>query len=120
MFSPIGGPKEDDQDIDWIDDLKFYIDNENKLLQNHIFPAIKKHEKYIGHPKVYKIYLQAIKPCLNDYCHTFKVDEPEEKFPEDALEKLARQMATEQEKFIENGDYKKKDHEINTAIRKTF
>jgi hypothetical protein len=25
LFSPIGAPKEADQDIDWIGDLKFYI-----------------------------------------------------------------------------------------------
>lgn len=107
MFSPLGAPKEDEQDIDWIDDLKFYIDNENRLLNNYFFPAVKKHEQYVGNPNVYKIYVRAIRPCLADYCKTFGIEKPEEKFPEDAIIALAKRMAEEQEKFIEKGDYKK-------------
>jgi hypothetical protein len=108
MFSPVGGPSEEEnQDVDWIDDLKFYIDNEDKLLNNYFFPAVKKHEKYAGHPDAYKIYLKALKPCIEDYCTTFKIENPNEKFPEDKLVELARKMADEQSKFIEKGDYKK-------------
>ena len=107
MFSPIGGPKEDDQDIDWIDDLKFYMDNEDSLLNRHIFPAVKTHEKHLGHPQIYKVYLHAIKPCLEDYCKTFEIEDPEEKFPMEQLVELAKYMASEQEKFIKEGDYKK-------------
>jgi hypothetical protein len=109
MFSPIGGPQEDDQDVDWLEDLKFYIDNENRLLNNYFFPAVKKHEQHIGNPNVYKIYLRAIRPCLDDYCKTFGIKDSEEKFTEDALIELARTMASEQEKFIEEGDYKKEE-----------
>ena len=107
MFSPVGGPKEDDQDINWLDDLKFYIDNENSLLNQHIFPTVKKHQQYVGHPDVYKLYLRAIKPCLEDYCKTFNIEDAEEKFPVDQLVELAKYMASEQEKFIKEGDYKK-------------
>lgn len=106
MFSPIGGPKEDNQDIDWIDDLKFYIDNEDSLLNRHFFPAVKQHEKHVGHPQAYRIYLRAIKPCLEDYCQTFEIENPEEKFPMDQLIELAKFMVAEQEKHIKNGDYK--------------
>ena len=107
MFSPMGAPKEDDQDIDWIDDLKFYIDNEGQLLNNYFFPAIKKHEQHIGNPNVYKIYLRAIKPCLENYCETFNIDDSKEKFSEESLIELAKKMAEEQEQYIKNGDYKK-------------
>ena len=107
MFSPLGSPKEDDQDIDWVDDLKFYIDNEDRLIEKYLFPAVKKHEQHVGNPNVYKIYLHAIKPCLEDYCKTFEIENPEEKFTDDVLETLARQMAEQQEKFIESGDYEK-------------
>ena len=109
MFSPIGGPQEDDQDVDWLEDLKFYIDNENRLLNNYFFPAVKKHEQHVGNPNVYKIYLRAIRPCLDDYCKTFDIKDSEEKFTEDALIELARTMANEQEKFIKEGDYKKEE-----------
>jgi hypothetical protein len=107
MFSPVGAPKEDDQDIDWVDDLKFYIDNEDRLLEKYLFPAVKKHKEHVGNPNVYKIYLRAIRPCLEDYCKTFNVEDPEEKFSEEALENLAKQLAHDQEKFIEDGDYEK-------------
>lgn len=107
MFSPVGGPKEEENDIDWIDDLKFYIDNEDRLLNNYFFPAVKKHEEYVGHPSVYKIYLKALRPCIEDYCNTFEIKDPKEKFPEDQLIELAKKMAAEQEAYINKGDYKK-------------
>ncbi len=31
MFSPIGAPQTPDQDIDWIGDLKFYVDNNDRF-----------------------------------------------------------------------------------------
>jgi len=107
MFSPLGAPQEDDQDVDWLDDLKFYIDNEDHLLNNYFFPAVKKHEQHPGHPSAYKIYLRAIRPCLDDYCDTFNIEDSKEKFSEESLVELAKLMAAEQEKFIEKGDYKK-------------
>lgn len=106
LFSPIGSPKEDDQEIDWLDDLKFYIDNNDELLNNYFFPAVKKHEEHVGHPHVYKIYLKVIKPCLNDYCKRFEVEDIEDKFPKESLIGLAKRMAEEQENHIKNGDYK--------------
>ena len=109
MFSPLGAPREDDQDIDWLEDLKFYIDNEDRLLNNYFFPAVKKHKQHVGNPNAYKLYLRAIQPCLKDYCETFKIEDPEKKFPEEALVDLARTMANEQENHIEKGDYAKKD-----------
>lgn len=107
MFSPVGGPKDEEQDVDWIDDLKFYIDNENRLLNNYIFPTVAKHKKHVGNPNVYKLYVQALKPCIKDYCKTFNIEDPDEKFPENAIINLARSMATTQENFIKKGDYDK-------------
>jgi len=107
MFSPMGAPTEEDQDVDWLEDLKFYIDNEDRLLEKYLFPAVKKHKQHVGNPNAYKLYLRAIKPCLEDYCKTFEVEDVEEKFTDEALENLAKQMANEQEKFIQEGDYEK-------------
>lgn len=105
LFSPIGSPKEDDQDIDWLDDLKFFIDNDDGLLQKYMFPAVKKHEQYRGNPNVYKIYLRVLRPCLDAYCDQFDIDDRDEKFSDDKLEQLAKRIAGEQERHIENGDY---------------
>jgi hypothetical protein len=106
MFSPMGGPKENDQDINWGNDLKFYIDNNDRLLEKYFFPAIRKHEKHAGNPNVYKLYLQALMPCLKEYCSKFEIKDSEEKFSKDVLEELAKSMAKEQEAFIKKGDYR--------------
>lgn len=106
MFSPVGGPKEDDQDIDWIDDLKFFMDHSDQILNNYVFPAVRIHEKHLGHPDVYKVYLRILKPCIKEYCKTFNVDNTEDKFSTDKLVDLAKSIAKEQEGYIKKGDYK--------------
>lgn len=107
MFSPIGAPKSNKTEIDWLDDLKFYIDNENSMLQKNLFPAIEKHKKYIDHPKAYKIYLDPIRRCCKNYCERFEIEDADEKFSEEKLIELAKHMAEEQKEFIKRGDYDK-------------
>lgn len=107
MFSPIGAPKADQSDIDWLDDLKFYIDNDNSMLQKNLFPAIEKHKKHIDHPDAYKIYLAPIKRCCENYCEKFEIEDAEEKFSKEKLIELAKHIAQEQKKFILHGDYGK-------------
>jgi len=105
MFSPIGAPKDDQQDIDWLDDLKFYIDNDDTMLNQYFFPAVKKHKEHAGNPNAYKIYIRPVENCLGHYCKKFDVESPEEKFPKEKLIDLAKQFSEEQEKYIKNGDY---------------
>lgn len=105
MFSPLGGPQEDEQDVDWTGDLKFYIDNDTKMLENYFFPAVKKHKEYLGHPSAYKIYIKPLKRCLESYCEEFKIEDRDEKFTEQAMLELAQKICKEQETFIKQGDY---------------
>ena len=105
MFSPIGAPKESEQDIDWLGDLKFYIDNDEKMLSNHFFPAVRRHQEYRGNPNAYKLYIKPIERCLESYCNKFEIQDREQKFPKEALIELAKQIAKEQENHIEAGDY---------------
>lgn len=105
MFSAIGAPKQDQEEVDWLDDLKFFIDNDDDALDRYFFPAIKKHKKYKGHPDAYKLYIKSIEHCKDNYCKKFEIDEPEEKFPKDKIIDLAKRFAEEQEKHIEKGDY---------------
>jgi hypothetical protein len=107
MFSPIGAPHEEQQDIDWLDDLKFFIDNDDTMLNQYFFPAVKKHKEHKGHPDAYKIYIRPIESCMGHYCKKFDIDEPQEKFPKEKLIDLAKRIATEQEKHIARGDYDK-------------
>lgn len=106
MFSPIGAPQTPDQDIDWQGDLKFYVDNNDKLLNQYFFPAIKKHKEYKGNPNAYKLYVKPFEKCLEQYCEQFEIEDREEKFPKEKLIQLAKEFAAQQEKFLDKGDYK--------------
>lgn len=105
MFSAIGAPKDNEQEIDWLDDLKFFIDNDSALLNQYFFPAIKRHKEYQGNPNVFKVYIRPIENCLGHYCDKFDIEDREEKFPKEKLIDLAKRFAEEQEKFLEKGDY---------------
>jgi len=105
MFSPIGAPRSEPQDIDWVGDLKFFIDNDDELLTKHLFPAVEKHKKNIDHPDVHKVYLAPIYKCLESYCKKYNIEDTDEKFPKEKLVELAKRIASEQTKFIEKGDY---------------
>jgi hypothetical protein len=105
MFSPIGAPQEQDQEIDWLDDLKFFIDNDDRMLNQYFFPAVKRHREHQGNPNVYKVYIRPLENCLGHYCKKFEIESPEEKFPKEKLIELAKRIANEQEQFLERGDY---------------
>lgn len=105
MWSAIGAPKDQEQEVDWLDDLKYFIDNDNDSLNRYFFPAVKKHQEYKGHPEVFKIYISPLKNCLDNYCKKFDIQDREEKFPKEKLIDLAKRIANEQEKHIEKGDY---------------
>jgi hypothetical protein len=105
MFSAIGAPKETDQEIDWLDDLKFFIDNDTDILSRHFFPAVKRHKEHRGNPNVFKVYIRPLEACKEAYCQQYEIEDPEEKFPKAKIIELAKRCAEEQEKIIERGDY---------------
>lgn len=105
MFSPLGGPKVDDQSIDWADDLKFFIDNNSDLLSRHILPAVEKQKKYIDHPDSYKVYIKPLLACVEEYCKMFDVEDKDEIFTTECITEVARNFADQQKNFITNGDY---------------
>jgi hypothetical protein len=107
MFSPIGAPKDDQEDVDWVGDLKVFIDNDNELLSNHFFPAVKKHSRDIEDSDAYKIYLKPISMCLDKYCEEYQIENRDQRFPNDKLIELAKNIAGEQKAHIEKGDYTK-------------
>lgn len=107
MFSPIGAPKQDQADIDWLDDLKFFIDNDTDILSQFFFPAVKRHQEHRGNPNAFKLYIRPLEDCKEAYCKRFEIDHPEEKFPKESIIELAKRCAEEQEKIIERGDYDK-------------
>ena len=105
MFSAIGAPKEQDDEVDWLDDLKFFIDNDDKMLNQYFFPAVKRHQEHKGNPQAFKIYIRPIENCLNHYCEKYDIQDKEQKFPKEKLIDLAKRIADEQENYIKRGDY---------------
>ncbi len=116
MFPAQEEPNEN-AEIDWVDDLKFYIDNDHHMMATYLFPAIKRHEQHIDHPKAYKIYLKPILSCYKHYCDKFNIKDPQEKFDKESLIKLAKHIAEEQKKHIEDGDYgnQGKKHKVSES-----
>lgn len=100
------GPQQAEDEINWLDDLKFYIDNDDAALTTHLFPAINKHKEHKGHPDAYKLYVPGLTKCAEEYCKKYETESPaNELFPKDAIIELARNMAEVQEEFIKKGDY---------------
>jgi len=107
MFEPKPGLMYNDlSDVDWADDLKFFIDNENSLLEKHIFPAVEKHQRHAGHPNCYRFYVKPIIECIKVYVKRFEIEEPKKIFTREIVESIAKKISEEQEKHIKDGDYK--------------
>jgi hypothetical protein len=105
MFSPFEGSQELEQEVDWLDDLKFFIDHNHDLLTMQMMPAIHRHKKYVGSPNAYKIYMKPLMRCVNEYCETFDVKDKDECFPVEKIEGLAKNIASVQENYIKDGQY---------------
>lgn len=108
MFSAIGAPKNDLSDIDWIDDLKFFIDNNDDILENHIFPAVRRQEKNPDIEDSFRLYLKPLKICIKKYVAAYDVPDPKDKFTSEKIIELAKKIAAEQKKHIKDGDYENK------------
>ncbi len=93
-------------DIDYVSDLKFFIDNDNELVSQTLFPAIKKHRKLGGDPSQYQIYVSAVKSAIPKYCDEYRMtDIKDDVFTNEVIEKVCKRFAEEQGKYIERGDY---------------
>lgn len=105
MFSPIGGPTDKDTDIDWIGDLKFFMDHNDAVVRDLILPAVQKHKTSPKAPNAYKLYILPAMKCRKLYADKFDIKDVEEKIKHDQILLLARKMAEEQSKHIEKKSY---------------
>lgn len=106
MFGPLGGPREEeDQNVDWADDLKFFIDHNDKLLSKYILPAAQKQKQHADHPDVHQVYVKPLMACAEEYCKMFDVENKDEIFTNECITEIAKNFASQQKSFIDNGDY---------------
>lgn len=105
MFSPVGGPTDKDQDVDWLGDLKFFMDHNDAVVRDLILPIVQKHKKFLKHSDAYKLYIMPAMKCRKIYADKFDIQDVEKKISQKEIIKLARKMAEEQRKHIEKKDY---------------
>lgn len=107
FFSAQPEDREDkEKDIDWLGDLKFFVDNDHDALVEFIFPAVDQHKKNVEDPKAYKVYIKPLRQCAIKYCKKFDTEKDHKTlFPTEEIVKLAKHIAETQKEFIERGDY---------------
>ena len=115
FFNP-GKKKELVDEVDWYADLKFFIDNTDECFTRFLYPAIERQSSHLTHPRVYQVYIKPIKRCIKMYAKEFGVTELDKKFPYASIVELAKQIAKEQEEFINRGDYNMRIHEIVESV----
>lgn len=95
-----------DSDIDYASDLKFYIDNDDELTSQSLFPAVKKHKHLGGSPDQHQVYLDVVKTAIPKYCEEYDLTDIEEDiFTNEIIEAICKRFAEEQSRFLERGDY---------------
>jgi len=94
-------------DINYLNDLKFFIDNDTDRLSKNFFPAIKQQQANDG-PESFKFYLKPLSDSCEEYCKEYDLsDIKDEIFTRESLVELAKEIAAEQSEFIKNGSYNK-------------
>jgi hypothetical protein len=95
-----------DPEINYLEDLKFFIDNEDPLLSKFFFPAISKHKDSGDDENSYKLYIAPIRKSIDVYCDKFKLNDiRDDLFSKDSVIKIAKRFAEEQKKHIGHKDY---------------
>lgn len=95
-----------DSEVDYLNDLKFWVSNNDDMLTKVFFPAIQKHKQHFDNKDVYKVYLNPLKKCCEAYCREYDLmHSMDEIFSDEKLAELAHTMANEQAEFIKKGDY---------------
>ncbi len=110
LFSPPGDMKEKDKrldpEINYLDDLKVFIDNEDSVLSKFFFPAIQKQKAQKDSENSFKLYIKPIEQTIPVYCKKFKLEDIQDKlFKENDIIEIAKRFAEEQKRHISKKDY---------------
>ena len=93
-------------DINYLDDLKFYVDNNSELLSNVFFPAVKEQRKNNDPEMAYKLYIKPLKFATERYCDQYELnDVKDDIFTDENIIEVAKRFASEQHNHINNKDY---------------
>ncbi len=107
LFSPTEKEiKKYDPEVDYLDDLKFWISNNDDLVSKVLMPAIKKQKSNPADENTYRYYVKPLEKCCDIYCKQFDLtDSQKEIFGSDEIVRLAKRISQEQKNYIDKGDY---------------
>jgi len=110
LFAPPSEMKEKDgrldPEINYLDDLKYFIDTEDDVLSKFFFPAISQQKKQSDKENSFKLYVEPVKKTVSIYCKKFKLEDIQDKiFNNDSVIKVAKRIADEQTNHIKKKDY---------------
>ena len=113
LFSPSAEMQEKDErldpEINYLEDLKFFIDNEDTVLSKFFFPAISQQKKQADNENSFKLYVEPVRKTVDIYCQKHKLDDIKDKiFGKDAIIKVAKRFAEEQKNHISKKAYEEK------------
>lgn len=95
-----------DPEINYLDDLKFYMDNDNDIVSNVLFPAVKAHQNDANNPKAYTFYIKPIRKCIEGYVKEYELDDiKDDIFTKENIVELAKRIAQEQKQHIDRKEY---------------
>ena len=95
-----------DPEINYLDDLKVFIDNEDSVLSKFFFPAIHKHRDSDDNENAFKLYLNPVKQTIPVYCKKYKLEDIQDQlFNNEDIVKIAKRFAEEQQRHIKKKDY---------------
>ena len=98
-----------DHEINYADDLKYFIDNEDSLLSKFFFPAIDKQKRMNNQENSFKLYIDPVSKSIDIYCRKFKLDDVKDKiFNNEIISDVAKKIAGEQGEHIKKKAYEEK------------
>ncbi len=100
------------KDVDWVDDLKFFMHNDPRFYRKVLYPAISELKVKIksGSKCNEMTFMSCIDKAIPAYCNRFKITQnPKKIFDEEEIKDLAVKMFHEEKSNIENGVYNGRD-----------
>ncbi len=100
------------KDVDWVDDLKFFMNNDPRFYRKVLYPVISELKTKIKSGS--KCSEMSFAPCIEKaipaYCNKFKIKQnPKKIFDDEEIKDLAVKMFHEEKTNIENGVYNRSD-----------
>ncbi len=95
-------------DFDIIDDLIFFMNNEDELYRKHIIPLIAKCKSLLKNKEkiTASIFKPAINACYKIYITEYPIRELDDTLDSDTLRELCKKLYTDLKDEIQDGKYK--------------